>query len=190
MAIEVFVNNLRNIAFVPVVDNLEQAIAAQLLDIGWQQTVLQTNYQKIFLVIDDPLIRWQRQVCRHYESSVYTNIGLDQDDFIDFLLYNKITCTNITNHQKYYFEQAKNFAKNVTLFQLTNKLGYMINHFLYDNGIPNKFNNLLKIDNEYNNYSKLKSFLTTDINKPYLDKVKNYLNNDLDFVESAKFYAR
>jgi hypothetical protein len=66
----------------------------------------------------------------------------------------------------------------------------MINHFLYDNGIPNKFNNLLQLDNENKNSLILKKFLDEDINKPYLDKIKQYLNDDIDFVEGAKFYAR
>jgi hypothetical protein len=191
MATKIFSKDSHGIAFMPVMDNLENSITTQLLDMEWRETVLENNYKKIFLIIDDNvMIRWIRQVCRQYSMSSHKNIGLHHNDFIDFLLYNKITCNKITDHQKDYYEQAKNFSKNVILFKLTNKLGYMINHFLYDNGIPNKFNNLLQVDNENKNSLILKKFLDEDINKPYLDKIKQYLNDDIDFVEGAKFYAR
>lgn len=191
MTIKIISNNIRKIAFVPILDNLDLSIKTQLLGMGWQENFLDNDYKTLFMIVDDPILRWHRQVCRQFAQSSHSNIGLNENDFIDFLLYNKVTCNSFTDYQKDYYYNVRNFSKNIVFFKLTSKLGYMLNHFLHDCEISNTFNNLLKInDNEFENINTLKDFLNTDINKSYHNKVINYLQQDKDFMNTIKFYAR
>jgi hypothetical protein len=191
MTIKIISNNIRKIAFVPILDNLDLSIKTQLLGMGWQENFLENDYKTLFMIVDDPITRWYRQVCRQFAQSSHSNIGLNENNFIDFLLYNKVTCNSFTDCQKDYYYTVQNFSKNIVFFKLTSKLGYMLNHFLHDYEISNTFNNILKInDNEFENIDTLKDFLNTDINKPYYNKVTNYLQQDYDFINNIKFYAR
>lgn len=191
MTIKIISDTARKIGFVPILENLDLSIKTQLLGMGWQENFLENDYKTLFMIVDDPILRWYRQVCRQFAQSSHSNIGLNENDFIDFLLYNKVTCNAFTDYQKDYYHYVQNFSKNIVFFKLTSKLGYMINHFLHDYAISNTFNNLLKInDNEFENINTLKDFLNTDINKPYHNKVINYLQQDKDFMNTIKFYAR
>ncbi len=189
MAFKIISNNFHKVGFVSIVENLDISITSQLLCMGWQETPIKANYKNLFLVVDDPLTRWYRQVCQQFTQSSHVNVGFNKDDLIDFLLYNKINCVSFTDHQKNY--SVQDFSEKITYFKLSNKLGYMINHFLHDNNISNTFNNQLKIpDSNSKNILTLQNFLNKDINKPYLNKVTNYLQQDYDFIKTIKFYAR
>jgi hypothetical protein len=192
MEINFFSNQSESVGFLPLAGNLDTEILTNLLELNWKKNIVQ-NVPVIFSVFDDPFIRWARLVCSEYQKIVYTNNGLHEDDFIDFLMYNQICCKKFATLQKQIFEssQVTNCAKKIYYFKLIDKLGYMLNHFLHDHSISNKFNNSLKIDNsKIKNFTKLINFLNTDINKPYLDKVIKHLQVDYDFINSIKFYAR
>jgi len=183
----------KKIGFLSIEGNLDKKIQSSLFDILWQKST-NNKIPVFFVVVDDPFLRWTRLVCEQYLVTSYSNFGLDKDDFIDFLLYNKICCEDFTSSQIQIIKQSgiQSTARRINFLPITSKLGYTINHFLHDNNIVNKFNNSLQLDyyNLNNNINKLKTFLNKEDNKPYLNKVMKYLNDDYNFINSIETYAR
>jgi hypothetical protein len=192
MEADFFTNQSESVGFLSIVGNLDTEILSNLLKLNWKKTTVQ-NTPIVFTVFDDPFARWTRLVCSEYQKTEYNNNGLYEDDFIDFLMYNQICCKKFTALQKQIFESSKAIsrAKKIYNFKLNNQLGYMLNHFLHDHNVSNQFNNSLQVDySTISNISKLKNLLADDINKPYLNKVMNYLSDDYNFINSIEFYAR
>lgn len=182
----------QSLEFLSIAGNLDIEIILNLKNLNWLQTTTQSA-PIVFTVFDDPFKRWTRLVCNEFEKTEYNNNGLHEDDFIDFLMYNQICCKKFTTLQKQIFVSSKVISgdKKIYYFKLDSQLGYMLNHFLHDNDVSNQFNNSLQVDySNIPNIGKLLSFLADGNNKPYLNKVMNYLHDDYDFINSIEFYAR
>ncbi len=189
----IFHDKFKRLGFLSITGNLDNEIQSILLNLEWQKSK-DNNLPVFFLIIDDPFCRWTRLVCEQYCKSNHSNRNLNEDDFLDFLLYNRINCEEFTKLQTNIYQESKIFetSKKIHFLKLDQKIGYTLNHFLHDNNIVNKFNNSLQIDysNLNINIIKLKTFLHEDNNKPYLNKVMKYLQDDYNFINSIKPYAR
>jgi hypothetical protein len=187
-----FHDQLNKIGFFPIAGNLDDEIQKILLNLNWLQST-KTNAPACFVILDDPFARWSRLVCDQFIISNHSNYNLNEDDFLDFLLYNKVSCREITTLQKNIYQESKIFDKfkKIHFLRLDRKIGYTLNHLLHDYGVSNQFNNSLQLD-DYNqsNITKLTNFLNIKNNLPYLNKVMEYLQDDFHFTKSIEFYAR
>lgn len=191
MSATFFYDNSKTIGFLPIQGNFDNEIEQILQTLNWKKI----NYapgSKFFVILDDPFTRWTRIVSNTFIDSNHSNFGLNNDNLLDFLLYNKVTCKKFTTLQKKTIVESKidQYSK-IYFIKLDTKLGYRINHFLRDLKIPNQFNNSLQTNQLVNDcMAKLKNFLHVDTNLPYLNKVTQYLEEDYNFINSIEFYAR
>jgi hypothetical protein len=150
-----------------------------LLNLNWLQSTT-TNAPTCFVILDDPFARWTRLVCDQFIKSNHSNYNLNEDDFLDFLLYNKVSCREITTLQKNIFQESRIFDKfkKIHFLKLDRKIGYTVNHLLHDYGVSNQFNNSLQLaDYNQSNITKLTNFLYMKNN----DLIENSINKDIAF---------
>jgi len=188
----IFHDKFKRLGFLSITGNLDNEIQSILLNLEWQKSK-DNNVPIFFLIIDDPFCRWARLVCDQYCKSNHSNKNLNEDDFLDFLLYNKINCKEFTTLQANIYQESKIFetSKKIHFLKLDQKIGYTLNHLLHEYNIPNKFNNSLRLNQSIDSHlTKLENFLHNDTNLPYLNKVMKYLDDDYDFINSIEFYAR
>lgn len=192
MSENIFHDKFRRLGFLSITGNLHEEIESALLNLEWQKNKV-SNLSVFFLVLDNPFNRWTRLVCDRYCKSNYLNKNLNEDDFLDFILYNKICCKEFTRLQINIYHESKIFetSPKINFLRLDPTIGYTLNHLLHDYKISNKFNNSLRPNQSLKPYiTKLTNFLHNDVNIPYLNKVMKYLKDDYDFIDSINFYAR
>lgn len=185
-------DKLKRLGFLSITGNLDNEIQSILLNLEWQKNK-DSNLPVFFLIIDDPFCRWARLVCEQYCKFNHSITNLNEDDFLDFLLYNKICCKEFTTLQTDIYQESKIFeiSQKIHFLKLDQKIGYTLNHLLHDYKISNQFNNSLRLNESFKPYiTKLTNFLYDDTNLPYLNKVMQYLEKDYNFINSTKFYAR
>jgi hypothetical protein len=171
------------------IDYLEDVLKKLL----WKSSTKPARY-KSFVILDDPIIRWINATVLDFNKQALTqNFGLHSNAIIDYIFKNKIVANPNIVPQNILIQQAAQEYKfmSITYFKKDCNLGYLLNHFLHDNDISNNFNNSIvnqeKISEQTNEIS---DFIFQDINRPYLNKILKYLEQDYDFYKSTQFYAR
>jgi hypothetical protein len=159
----------------------------------WKQ-LNQNAVRKSFVILDDPLIRWiNATVLDFNQQKPVQNSGLHPNTLIDYVLKNKIIANpNIVPQNKLIQQIVQEYKfGSIIYFQKDWNLGYLLNHFLHDNNIANNLNNSMVNQQEISEQAKeLSDFIFQDINRPYLNKILKYLEQDYDFYKSTQFYAR
>jgi hypothetical protein len=80
--------------------------------------------------------------------------------------------------------------EKITFFQMNDKLGYSLNHWLHEKGVPNKFNNAkINATDEKNDaiFNGVNNFFNDQKNINRKNKVLEYLQPDYDFLNSVNF---
>ena len=80
--------------------------------------------------------------------------------------------------------------EKITFFQMNDKLGYSLNHWLHEKGVPNKFNNAkINATDEKNDaiFNGVNNFFNDQKNINRKNKVLEYLQPDYDFLNSIHF---
>jgi hypothetical protein len=170
-------------------DNLKDI----LKNLSWKLPNQKTK-RKGFVILDDPLQRWVNATVVDFNKQKTTlNFGLHSNAVIDYILKNKIIDNpNIVSQNILIQQVAREYEfSSITYFQKKFNLGYLLNHFLHDNNISNNFNNSIVNHVEIPEQTKeISDFIFQDINRPYLNKIVKYLQEDYDFYNLVQFYAR
>jgi hypothetical protein len=192
MANEILACANRKLAWIYIPGNVD-SIGNVLKELNWQ-LVDQICINKGFAILDDPLKRWINATVLDFNKNNNVSIGeLHSDVLIDYVLKNRIVNNPNVLPQTHIIQQItqENKFVNLTYFQKGFNLGYLLNHFLHDNGIKNQLNNLLTQQlQDSEQIDTLSNFIFSENNRPYLNKVLKYLQDDYDFYHSAQFYTR
>lgn len=182
----------KKLSWIHILGNVD-CIEIELKNLHWEDD----DYLKIntaFVILDDPISRWIRAVVLDFSKKEnLSNNDLHNDALIDYVLTNRITNYPNVNLQKHIIQKIVDNNKSVKVIYFQNKfnLGYLLNHFLHDNGIKNQFNSLLLQSLQRSEQINiLSNFIFNETNRPYLNKVLKYLQEDYDFYNSTQFYTR
>ncbi len=191
MTYKIFTTENKKLFYVHL-SGIVNEIENYLITLNWKTTDKVTN--KCFVILDDPLKRWINATILDYHTQTFLETNqLDENPIIDYVLKNKIVNNINVTPQIYTIKKILHQVPNekITYFKKSANLGYLLNHYLHDNNVKNQFNNSIIQSSYYSEQvEQLTNFLNNEINRPYLNKVVKYLQDDYNFYNSVNFYAR
>lgn len=173
----------------------------------WQLKSIPLNKRiSRFAILRDPYRRWLVGFTQDIKQFIYARDTVEERDqllelfqnnldwLLEFLLDRDILFFDTHAHlQIKTLEPILQVCgqENITFFQMNDRLGYYLNHWLHGEGVTNKFNNgKINATDEKNDilFNKISNFLMDAKNRKRKDKVIEYLQPDYELINSVRFF--
>lgn len=192
---------------IPILKNATNFVSHHVTLLGWQMkpVPLQKKISR-FVILRDPYERWLGAFTEDLKGYINSRDTLDERQYLTDLFYENNFgwfLNFLIDRDVLYFDthaqlQIKQLElalevlgkDNITFIKMTDKLGYVLNHWLHTEGCRNNFNNEKINATDKNNdpiYNTISNYLMDGKNFKKKEKVLEYLKPDYTLFNSVNF---